>query len=243
MTGANLAMADEIKHEKSTLPSPANTGEASERLISHFWQLNRHTHFLALLVMAIATLGTSWTGFQAALWNGIETFRLADATRLSRLSTTNELTANQLRIVDAALFMEYARAYSEGNYKLLDFLRARMRPEFEPVMNAWLATKPLQNTDAPRTPFAMPEYRLQVNEEAAQQAEEAGRKSQEAQKANLNGDTYTLLTVLFSVSLFLAGLVTGFDESSKRWAAIGLSVLIIAMAASILVTLPIARRG
>jgi hypothetical protein len=50
------------------------------------------------------------------------------------------MTGNQLRIVDAALFMEYARAYSEGNDKLSELLFDRMRPEVAPAMNAWLAS-------------------------------------------------------------------------------------------------------
>jgi len=36
--------------------------------------------------------------------------------------------------------MEYARAYSEGNDKLSELLRDRMRPEVAPAMNAWLAS-------------------------------------------------------------------------------------------------------
>jgi hypothetical protein len=67
-----------------------------------------------------------------------------------------------------------------------------------------------QNGDAPRTPFATPEYHLNVGDQAKQQAEQADLNSQEVQRANRNSDTYTPLTVLFSISLFLAGLVTGF---------------------------------
>jgi len=100
-----------------------------------------------------------------------------------------------------------------------------------------------QNGDAPRTPFATPEYHLNVGDQAKQQAEQADLNSQEAQRANRNSDTYTPLTVLFSISLFLAGLVTGFKERSESWTTLGLSFLLVVLAASILIALPIARRG
>jgi hypothetical protein len=210
---SELAMTE----KRGTAPPVTSSGEVKQASVAaDFWQVNKHTHFLALLLMGIATLGTSWSGFQANLWNGKQTFRLADANRLGRLSSKNEMAGNQLRIVDAALFVEYARAYTEGNYKLSEFLLARMRPEFQPAMRAWLATNPLQNGDAPRTPFAMPEYHLNVDDQAQQQAEQADLNSQEAQWANRNSDTYTPLTVLFSISLFLAGLVTGFKHRCNR---------------------------
>jgi len=233
-----------MKEKRGTVPPVTSSAEVKQAsAAADFWQVNKHTHFLALLLMGIATLGTSWSGFQASLWNGKQTFRLADANRLGRLSSKNEMTGNQLRIVDAALFVEYARAYTEGNYKLSEFLLARMRPEFQPAMHAWLATKPLQNGDAPRTPFAMPEYHLNVDDQAQQQAEQADLNSQEAQQANRNRDAYTLLTVLFSISLFLAGLVSGFEQSVARWTNLGLSFMLVVVAVSILIALPIARRG
>jgi hypothetical protein len=89
----------------------------------------------------------------------------------------------------------------------------------------------------------MPEYHLNVGDQAKQQAEQADLNSQEAQRANRNSDTYTLLTVLVSISLFLAGLVTGFKKHSERRTTLGLSFLLVVLAASILIALPIARRG
>jgi hypothetical protein len=135
-------MTEMVENERSTVPPVMTSTEVKQASVAgHFWQVNRHTRFLALLLMAIATLGTSWSGFQASLWNGKQIFRLADTNRLGRLSNSNAMTGNQLRIVDAALFMEYARAYSEGNDKLSELLRDRMRPEVAQAMNAWLATK------------------------------------------------------------------------------------------------------
>ena len=50
--------------------------------------------------------------------------------------------------------------------ELADFYFARFRAEFKPAVDAWVATRPLQNADAPLTPFAMPQYRVAAQAEA-----------------------------------------------------------------------------
>jgi hypothetical protein len=64
-------MTEKVENERSTVPPVMNSTEVKQASVAgQFWQVSRHTHFLALLLMAIATLGTSCSGFQASLWNG-----------------------------------------------------------------------------------------------------------------------------------------------------------------------------
>ena len=44
--------------------------------------------------------------------------------------------------------------------ELADFYFKRFREEFRPAVDAWVATRPLKNPNAPLTPFAMPQYKL-----------------------------------------------------------------------------------
>ncbi len=69
---------------------------------------------LALLLMALATLGSSWSGYQAALWDGIQTFLLMDAASQSRDADEKALTANGQRAVDGALSMPETYMKAEG---------------------------------------------------------------------------------------------------------------------------------
>jgi hypothetical protein len=206
-------------------------------------RLERFAQTMALILMAVATLGSSWCGYQAGLWSGIQTFKLADSTKMSRLASEGRITATQERNLDEGLFVEYAQAVGENNVTLSKFLRGRLRPECQPAVDAWLATRPLHNKSAPRSPFDMPEYRSRANEEAKENQGVADALHGEAQKANHTGDIYTLLTVLFTSSLFSAGLVTGFHSATKQWLAATLSLVIILLAASILLTLNVAHPG
>jgi len=69
--------------------------------------------------------------------------------------------------IDVATFTQWVDAYSRKEADLADFYRRRFRAEFRPAVDAWIATRPLVNPNAPLTPFAMPEYRLQADNGAA----------------------------------------------------------------------------
>lgn len=69
--------------------------------------------------------------------------------------------------VDVATFIAWADADQRGQAKLADFYVDRFRPEFKAAFDAWIALDPLDTAGAPPTPFAMDEYSLAANEEAA----------------------------------------------------------------------------
>ncbi len=238
-TGRNAAPADRespSSDETAAPPRPDEVANSNRRD-------DRVTRLVALVLMALATLGSAWCGFQAGLWNGIQTFRLTDYTKAARISSQDSLTADLQRNLDAAMFVEYCRALSEHNMPLANFLHDRLRPEFRPAMEAWLATKPLQNKGAPATPFEMPQYSLQAQREASELDAQASTEHNQAQKANTNGDSYTLSVLLFTSALFLGGLITGFDDLRTRWMAIALSLVFVVMASGVLLSLPVAHRG
>jgi hypothetical protein len=237
-----MSTVTQQKAERSTSPIISLETPSKERVLT-FWNSKAHTNTVALVLMAVATLGSSWCGFQSNLWNGIQTFLLADSTKASRLASEARLLANQHRNLDAAFFIEFAAAMSGGDENLAEFLHARMRPEAQTAVNAWLATHPLKNPNAPSSPFVMPDYQLEDDRVAGVQDALSAASHDQAQKANMNSDTYTMLTVLFTVGLFLAGLINGFDESAKRWVVVSFSLLNILLAAGFLIRLPIAHRG
>jgi hypothetical protein len=239
-----LIMATATKdQELQTTPTttPKLTAREDKRIRDE--RLGRYAQTVALLLMAMATLGSSWCSYQAGLWSGIQTFKLADSTKMSRLASEGRMIAGQQRNLDEALFVEYARAVGENNETLAKFFRGRLRPEFQPAVTAWLSTHPLRNKTAPSSPFEMPEYHSKANELAQENQMSANTLHDEAQKANRTGDTYTLLTVLFTTSLFSAGLITGFHTVAKQWLTAALSFVFILLAGSILMTLPVAHVG
>jgi hypothetical protein len=218
--------------------------EAEQKKESFGAEINFLDNWLELIVaivLGLATLGSAWSAYQSGLWNGIQIFRLAESIGAGRRAAEKAVYAQQLRMTDVVLFETYLTALSENNQRLADFLFQRFRPEFKVAAEAWLKTQPLKNPSAPASPFSMKEYSLAVDREMQQARQEEATKFTEARKANEISDTYLLLTVLFSVALFLGGITASFKRRRIRGMVLALSVITIAGAGIILAFLPLAK--
>lgn len=185
----------------------------------------RHERRLELLVtilLALATVATAWSSYQSARWSGVQTvnFSKANASRVesTRLSTQ----AGQQTQIDVATFVAWADAYAGDNKMLSDFYFERFRPEFKPAVDAWVATRPLKNPDAPRSPFAMPQYRLAAQAQAEALTREAEAATAQAKVDNQRSDNYVLAVVLFASALFFAGISTKLDRLAYRTGIVAL---------------------
>jgi hypothetical protein len=163
---------------------------------------------VATALLALATMATAWSSYQARRWTGqqAQAYSRANAARLE--STRASGTANLQSQIDVATYIQWADAYNRQDTELAGFYRKRFRAEFKPVVEAWIATRPLTNPDAPLTPFAMPEYRLAATSEAARLETTAAAAADRANVNNQRADNYMLGVVLFASSLFFAGLST-----------------------------------
>jgi hypothetical protein len=199
----------------------------------------RRYELLATLVLSIATVLTAWSAFQANKWGGEMSlqFSAANAARTFSVQAANEAAAQTS--VDVGVFVEYAAAVAAGDDDLASFLEERFRPEFAPAFEAWLATDPLEDPDAPATPFEMEEYALAASDEAERLAAEADAASQAARAANQQGDDYVLLTVLFASVLFFAGVSTKTSRTLARVGLTALATVLLVGAGTVMATYPI----
>jgi hypothetical protein len=158
------------------------------------------------VLMALATVATAWSGYQASRWNGEQatTAGRANATRIE--STRASGLADAQTQIDVATFTQWVDAYARDETELAAFYRRRFRAEFSPAVTAWIATRPLRNADAPLTPFAMPQYHLAARDEAAQLEARADALSAKVRTDVQRATNYVLAVVLFAATLFFAGM-------------------------------------
>jgi len=161
---------------------------------------------LSAVLLALATVATAWSGYQASRWNGeqAKAFSKANSNRIESTRASN-LATSQTQI-DVATFVQWVDAYAKKETRLADFYFKRFRAEFKPAVDAWIATKPLKNATAPLTPFAMPQYKLAAQEQADRLERQADAWAAKA-RANVGRSTnYVLCVVLFAAALFFAGM-------------------------------------
>ena len=194
---------------------------------------------VATVLLALATVATAWSGYQASRWNG-EQAKAAGRTSAIRIEAARAQGLAQAESqIDVATFSSWADAYAHKDTLLADFYFKRFRKEFKPAVQAWIATRPLRNPDAPLTPFVMPEYKLQAREDQRRLDAQA-----ELSAAAVVGDiqrssNYVLAVVLFAAALFLAGVSTKLPTARLRRALLALGLLVFVGTLVWLATFPV----
>jgi hypothetical protein len=194
---------------------------------------------IATVLLALATVATAWSGYQARWWTGeqAQAYSRANAARLE--STRASAMANLQSQIDVATFMQWADAYAGQQTELAAFYRKRFRAEFKPAVEAWIASRPLKNPGAALTPFAMPQYRLAATAEATRLEAKATASAGEANANNQRADNYMLAVVLFASSLFFAGLSTRMRTAVSATALLALGSVMFVGTLTWIATFPI----
>lgn len=195
--------------------------------------------FIAAAILALATIATAWCGYQAAKWSGDQQQLYTEATTLRIEASEKNAVAMQKATIEVGLFLDFARAKADGQEELADFLYERFPPTLRTATDAWIATNPLENPDAPPSPFAMSEYQLAEQAEARQLTAASAAKAQEADVANDTSDRYVLLTVLFAAVLFFGGISGKFQSRLIDLLMLATGILVFAGGTVILFTFPV----
>ncbi len=193
----------------------------------------------AAVLLACAAVATAWSSYQATRWNGeqAKTSAKVNATRIDAARAAG--LANAQTQIDVATFTQWVDAYAQEQSELADFYFKRFRKEFRPAMDAWIATRPLKNADAPLTPFAMPEYQLAARDEADRLDAEAEVFAAKARAYIQRSSNYVLAVVLCAVSLFFAGMSTRLTDPRLRGAIVIVGWLIFSGAVIWIATFPV----
>lgn len=194
---------------------------------------------LATLLLALAAVATAWSSYQAARWNG-EQAQASGRVNALRIEAARAQGLSQGQTqVDIAMFFEWINATANDDSELADFYETRFRPEFQPAFDAWEATDPLTNAEAPATPFAMDEYQLDAADEALRLDAAAEVEAALVRRNIQRSANYVLGVVLFAVALFFAGMSTKMAGAGPRKALLIVGAVVFVGAASWIATFPI----
>jgi hypothetical protein len=194
---------------------------------------------VAAVLLSLAAVAIAWSGYQATRWNG-EQAKAASRTNAIRIDAARASSLAEAQTeVDVATFIQWIDARAGRDAALASFYRARFRKEFKPAFSAWLATRPLTNPDAPPTPFAMPTYKLAAAAEAERLDAAAEASAAGVRRYIQRGSNYVLGVVLFSVSLFFAGMSAKLDISGIRKAMLVVGCLVFVGTVAWIATFPV----
>jgi len=198
-------------------------------------------------MLAIATLAVAWCSYQGNLWSGIQTFDLAGSNKYGRLAQQKMIQSGQNKAMEEAVIIDFINAAFNKDKKKMDYILRGVRPELANILSSWLQSRPFEIDTAPHHPMVMPEYEA-LMEKRINESKEMSDKGEEmfkaAQAANLNSDKYGLLTVMFSMVMFLAAIATKLVRTPPQF-ILGLIAAVICIGGLILIffNMPVAHGG
>ena len=192
---------------------------------------DRHSRIVQIceaVLLALVTITAAWAGYSAARWGTASRVDIAQSSTLRNLATRDDLTAISLRNFDASTFNAWFIAFTLNSPQKEAIAVRRFRPQFRAAFDAWLATDPLHNPNAPPGPTYMPQYKLPQQSQANALDNQADAKFNAGNAAALTGDNYVRITVFLAAVLFLVGIGSSFKLAGVRYALVAFgSVLLI----------------
>ncbi len=207
---------DERREEATERSTQAGTFRQEEQPLTNQQRYSRWFEVVTAIMLGVVAIATAWSGYQAARWSGQQAAHYAQANALHVESIRNSTLASQYMLFDVQIFNQWLNAYYHGDTRLANLYQKRFRAEFQPAFEAWLATNPFDNPNAPAGPLLMPQYKVSLLEQANQLETEAAKTYDKGQAANQHSDDYVLNTVFLAAVLFLIAISERFEWNRVR---------------------------
>jgi hypothetical protein len=222
--------------------NPAEVGreisEHRERTAASQERRDRWLSITEAAMLSVVAVIAAWSGYSAAKWGTESSVQLAKASSTRTKASRAELEGNQIRTLDSVSFNAAFDALVAKDSNAFRLAVKRLRPGYRPAFDAWLATHPLTNNNAPPGPAYMPQYRIPQEQEGRRLEAAADGHFSDGQRAGGTSDKYIRITVFLATVLFLVGISSHFPRHSGRYGLIAIASALLVLSIVQLLNLP-----
>ena len=190
-----------------------------------------------MILSSVAVLA-AYSGFAAAKWSTASSIGLARSSSLRAQANRADTEAIVTRTLDSVSFNAWFAAFSVGNKRAEELAERRLRPGYRPAFEAWLATDPAHNPNAPPGPSYMPQYVIPEQQKADALTKAADASFARGSSAGQHADEYVRDTVFLATVLFLVGISGHFRIRAARLAIVGVGIALLVFSVFQLLGLP-----
>jgi len=227
------------------MPEGLSASEVAKEISEHAKHADPHERrdwlisITEAVLLSVVALLAAWSGYAASKWTTESRVEIATASSLRVEGSRADADAFELRSYDSSTFDAWFSAFIAGNKTAMRLAERRFRPDFKVAFDAWRATKPDTNPEAPRGPTYMPQYKRPGAAKARTLDERAKAAFHDGERDGSTADKYVRLTVVLASILFLVGISTHFPYRSVRYGLIGLATALLVLSLVQLSALPL----
>jgi hypothetical protein len=190
------------------------------------------------VILSIVTIVAAWAGYSAAKWGTESSLNLAKASATRTQANRAFQQSLTYRVGDAVTFNAWYTAHVAKDKDAMRVARRYFLPNYRAAFDAWLATKPFTNPNAPAGPQLMPQFKPPGATLARTLDVKADAYYARGQEAAETGDHYIRATVILASVLFLIGISTQFPVRRGRYGLITIGLVLLVFAGEQILSLP-----
>ena len=192
------------------------------------------------VILSLATLGSTWCGYQARQWGGTQSSNQGAADTAERQAAENTIVGLQMRTQDGLVLLEYWKALRAGDTQMSETIRLHMRPQLQKALQASVDAGILKDPSV-AGPLQREEYVLAEEQAAAVQREAAHQHHKAGAAAGKTTGGDVLLTLMVASVLFLGGCGGRFTQRRIRNVLAGVALALFAVTLVMMLGLPVFR--
>lgn len=198
------------------------------------------------ILLGITTLLSAWASWIGHLHGGIQTVNFTKSNNLASQGTAEYNLGMQLYLADSMAwnvakeyYFELELAKADGDQAKVDLITEKIK-SFEEQSASEILIEGIKwmeenNED---NPFKMPGLAEKYFETAQKDFDQSQALLEEGQRDNTKGDSYLLVTVVYSLTLFLLGIVNTFKDMKNKLTVLLIAVVCLVFAFIYMCTIP-----
>ena len=202
---------------------------------------------LVAIFLGITTFLVAWAGWIGALHGGIQAINFTKSNNLAARGNAEYNVAAQIYLSDLFawntifnLQLDMETAKENGNEEEAKLIETKIQK----IINESCSPKLIEAIDktgiqeGTTSPFQDEDFVNSYFEEAKEILDESQKVMEEGKEDNLRGDSYKLVTVMYSLVLFLLGIVGIYKDFQSRKMLFIFSVVILIFTIIYMLTIP-----
>jgi hypothetical protein len=225
--GVNIEVAQQLNEQAM------DTEDIEETPAREFLEI------MEALLLALVSIATAWSGYQAARWDGHSALYYGESSKLRAQSSKYATLGTQTRLFDTVTFGSWLQFEAEGKARIAQLFERRFTPAYKRAFDDWLLLNPLLNPQAPPGPAFMPEYHNPLLDRSNALDAQATATFQRGTDARETADSYVRDTLILASVLFLIAIGQRFKVRQVRRTLITVSAFLLVFGIFELTTLPV----
>ena len=199
------------------------------------------------ILLGVTTLLSAWASWIGHLHGGLQSINFTRSNNMASQGTTEYNIGLQAYLADYMVWntlrdytFDLEKAKEDGDQKEIERLTERIETFKKQNIQSTLAEAlEWMEENGEDNPFNMPGMAEKYFESAQGTVGESQELLEEGKRDNTKGDSYMLVTVIYSLVLFLLGIINTFKDMPNKLTVLGIAVAFLIFGVIYMCTIPL----